>query len=364
MRQGIARNGRRAATARASAGAAILVGAAAAPGAAAHERWFVRSGDVPIRPADVFSGVTLLALATIAAVVGLAWVAGRLAARRRGGAPPLERFGIRSLGNLYAWLPPVLAIHAAIPLIVNGVQLRLFAPNLPLPRDIFGGVLALAQIVVALGFLYGALTRAAAILLAVIGLAGMLFVHPLLVLEHCDLLGIAAFLYITGRGPFSVDALIGRVGHPNLRLLPYAVPALRVLTGLALVVLGFTEKLWNRDLALAFLRDYPFNFTATFPIALSDEQFIVAAGLAEVSMGALLISGFWPRATILLALIPFNLTLPFLGWVELVGHLPTYGTIAVLLIWGTGQDLGPYIRSVELAEAQAEAAAGRERAAA
>lgn len=319
----------------------------------AHERWFVENGDNPVRLADVFTPVTLLALATMGAAVGAAWLAERLVARQRGNLPPLERFGIKSLDNLYAWLPPILAIHAAVPLLVNGVGLHLFAPNLPLPRNLAGGLLAMAQIVVALSFLYGALTRVGAIALAATGLAGMLFFSPLLVLEHCDLLGIAVFLYITGRGPFSVDAQIGRVGHPHLHLLPHAVPALRILTGFAIVVLGFTEKLWNFDLALEFLRAQPFNFTSATPLPLSDERFILVAGLVEVTIGALIISGLWTRAVILLALLPFNLTVPFFGWAELVGHLPTYGTMVVLLIWGAGQDLTPYIRSVEQVEARA-----------
>src|SRR5437763_125670 len=320
-------------------------------GAAAHERWFVQGGAQPVRIGDILSGTTALALVTMGAVVLLAWLSARLVATRRG-LLPFNRLGIASLAHLYAWLPPVLAIHAAVPLIVNGVSLRLFAPNLALPWTLAGGVLALAEIVVALSFLYGAFTRAAAIVLALIGLVGMLFFSPWLVLEHCDLLGIAAFLYIAGRGPYSVDALIGRAGRPNLRLLPYAVPALRVLTGFAIVVLGFTEKLWNRDLALAFLRSYPFNVTQSLPIALSDAQFVVAAGLVEVSIGALIMSGLWTRPVILLTWLPFNLTLPFLGWVELVGHLPTYGTMVVLLLWGAGQDLTPYIRAVERAEAR------------
>jgi hypothetical protein len=37
---------------------------------------------------------------------------------------------------------------------------------------------------------------------------------------------------------------------------------------------------------------------------------------------------------ILLLWVPFNLTLPFLGWRELIGHLPIYGVMALLLIWG------------------------------
>lgn len=330
------------------------------PRAAAHERWFVENGAAPVRWDAVFSGVTLLALAVMGTAVGAAWLAARLVARRPGLQSPFERLGITSLANLYAWLPPVLAIHAAVPLLVSGVELRLFAPNLPLPRTLGGGLLAMAQIIVALSFLYGAFTRAGAILLALTGLAGMFYFHPLLVLEHSGLLGIAAFLYSTGRGPFSVDALIGRRGQLRPRLLPYAVPALRILTGFAVVVLGFTEKLWNFDLARAFLRTHPFNFTSATPITLTDDQFILAAGLVEVTVGILIMSGLWTRLVILVALVPFNLTVPFFGWGELVGHLPVYGALVVLLIWGAGQDLTPYIRSVKEAEASAVALAGHD----
>ncbi len=333
-----------------------------ARGVAAHERWFTAGGDAPVRFEDVSSLVTLLALAVMGGAVGAAWLAERLVERRRRGrlGPPLERLGITGLANLYAWIPPVLAVHAAVPLIVSGVELRLFAPNLELPRTLAGGLLAMAQILVALSFVYGALVRVGAVILALTGAVGMFFFHPLLVLEHCDLLGIAAFLFIVGRGPFSVDALIGRVGHPRLDLLPYAVPALRVLTGFALIVLGFTEKLWNFELAREFVRTHNFNFTTATPFPLGDDAFILIAGLIEVTVGALLLSGRWLRLVILAALVPFNLSLPFFGWAELVGHLPTYGTMVVLLIWGRGQNLAPYIRSVEEAEARAAGAAGRE----
>ncbi len=334
-----------------TAGAAFLLAASARP-ASAHERWFVQGGDAPVEPSAVFSGVTLLALAVIAAAVGAAWLADRLLALR-GEPVPLARLGVAGLTKLYAWIPPVLAIHAAIPLLSNGVTLHLFAPNLALPRTLGGGLLAMAQILVALSFLYGALTRGGAILLALAGLAGLSYFHPLLVLEHSGLLGIAVFLYITGRGPFAVDALVGRLGHPRLDLLPYAVPALRVLTGVSVVVLGFTEKLWNFDLARQFLDEYRFNFTTATPFPLTDDQFILAAGLVEVTVGALLIAGFVTRLVILVALVPFNLSVPFFGWGELVGHLPVYGALVVLLIWGAGQDLAPYLRAVEEAESQA-----------
>ena len=337
-----------------AAGALVTGGTSLAPEAAAHERWFTPGGYAPIRTEEVFTLVTILALGTIAAALAVAWGLDRLAARRRLADPSLAALGLHDIDRLYAWVPPLLALHAAVPLIVSGVELQLFVPNLPLPENIVGLLLALGQIVVALGFLYGAFTRVAAMLLALVGLVGMTLVHPLYVLEHCDLLGIAAFLYLTGRGPYSVDALIGRGRHLRTDLLPFAVPVLRVLTGTSLVVLGFTEKLWNRQLARDFLTLYPINFTNALPITLTDDQFIVVAGLVEVTIGALLISGLWTRTVILVAWLPFNLSVPLFGWVELVGHLPTYGTIAVLLILGTGRQVASSTEPAGRGAAQAQ----------
>jgi hypothetical protein len=62
--------------------------------------------------------------------------------------------------------------------------------------------------------------------------------------------------------------------------------------------------------------------------------FLIMAGTVELTVGLLLMSGAYTRLVILITLVPFNLTLPFLGWRELVGHLPTYGIMALLLIWG------------------------------
>ena len=67
------------------------------------------------------------------------------------------------------------------------------------------------------------------------------------------------------------------------------------------------------------------------------------AGGVEVLFGLLLISGALPQAVVLLAGIPFNATLYFLGNVELVGHLPIYGTMLVLLVLGSDPLLRPRV---------------------
>ncbi|MDQ3426556.1 MAG: hypothetical protein M3477_01870, partial [Gemmatimonadota bacterium] len=151
-------------------------------------------------------------------------------------------------------------------------------------------------------------------------------------------LGIAFFLFAAGRGPLAFDMSLERLHRPVERLMPYAVPVLRVLTGLSIVVVAFTEKLWNLPMGLAFLAEHPFNFFPALGLStIGDSEFLLIAGTVELTFGLLLMSGVFVRLIILALWLPFNLTLPLLGWSELVGHLPIYGIMGLLLIWGEEQ---------------------------
>ncbi len=152
------------------------------PSASAHVRWFTPDANRSLDRSAVFSGVTLLALAAIAATIGGAWLAQRtvtrfrLAARARVlAAPVLGRLelGLPRPADLYPWIAAVLALHTAAILFVRGVERQLFTPNLALPYTLAGGGLALLEIVVAFtlvgGIVVGALTRPAALGLALLG---------------------------------------------------------------------------------------------------------------------------------------------------------------------------------------------------
>jgi hypothetical protein len=111
--------------------AAMLLSFGLAPRASAHERWFVGDGRLPAHFGRDAIGVTLLALGVVAVVVGLAWATARAFA----GCRACEHPGGLAAERLIAWLPPLLAAHAAIPLLVSGVNLRLFAPLYWLPAS-------------------------------------------------------------------------------------------------------------------------------------------------------------------------------------------------------------------------------------
>jgi len=79
---------------------------------------------------------------------------------------------------------------------------------------------------------------------------------------------------------------------------------------------------------------------------MTDLQFVRLAGATEVLFGLLLISGALPQAVVVIAGIPFNATLYFLGDVELMGHLPIYGTMLVLLVLGSDRHLRPLVSTL------------------
>jgi hypothetical protein len=310
-----------------------------------HERWFVDSSSYPLDWASATRPGALAAVGTAVMLLLSATFVWRHTGRRPLVPGPFKLGAdADSLAVLYGAIPLILALHLSVTLFVSGVSLHLFAPNLVLhepgavPIGSFGGaVAALAQIAIGLALFYGALTRIAAALLVALWLGGMLWFGPVLLLEHSIVPGIALTLYIMGRGPFAVDALLHpRLGLPRIRWLANALTPLRIGTGVSLVTLAFTEKLWNLPLGLAFLERYPVNFLPKWGIPLSVEAFLLGAGTVELLAGLLLIANIYVRLGILVLWLPFNLTLAAFGWVELVGHLPIYGAMAVLALWGHG----------------------------
>jgi hypothetical protein len=101
-------------------------------------------------------------------------------------------------------------------------------------------------------------------------------------------------------------------------------------------------------MAVAFLQEHSdFNVAnSLFGLGWTDLQFTRVAGSIEVLFGLFVISGAMPQVAVFAAGIPFNATLWFFGTVELVGHLPVYGAMLVLLVFGSHPQLRPAVRSL------------------
>ena len=301
-----------------------------------HERWFLDESKFPVQFDTWNTSNGLVPVAVAIAITAVATVIYRTRGRHSVVPGPVQ-LGMpwENYVRLLTWVPLVIGVHMGVTLLVSGVSRQLLVPNLELPVNLLGGVLGMIEIAIALSFIYGALARPAAGMLGVIWLIGAIVFGPLRLIEHTEILGIAFFIFATGRGPLAFDMALDRLNKPVARLIPYAVTVLRVALGIGLTVVAFSEKIWNVPMALAFLQDHNFNFFPYIGLtSIDNEKFVLIAGTIELIVGLMLIAGTYVRLVILITLIPFNLTLPFMGWRELVGHLPTYGILALLLLWG------------------------------
>lgn len=315
----------------------MAAGLAGTTTAHAHEKWFVGENAPALEAGGFFSAFSLSA-AAVAAVVTL--IAAWLWKKRDGRdlVPGPERLGAsdESLVRFYGMVPIVVGIHFAVPLLVLGVQGRLFSPNNPLPAP-WNFLIGTAEIGIALSFLYGGLTRLFATALGFLWVVCAARVGWETAFENLHYLGAAVFFYCTGRGPYSIDRMLFPALEPSPALARWGLTALRVSIGAGFAFVAFTEKLANPALAHAFLAKYPLNFTEALGLSMSDQTFIWCAGTTELVIGLFLAFGIFPRVIIFAAWGVINLTLTIFSWVELVGHLPIYGIMAILLVWAPSE---------------------------
>lgn len=295
----------------------------------AHESWFTNARP----PYDWGFAVDPATLLLVAAAVAIA-IAWRVLGAR---LPRPELPFLAPLGRLAPWVPRLLAIHAGVSLLAQAARHTYLSPSLELGHTAAGAALAIAEGVLGVWLVSGFRIRIAAIVVVAAGVLGMISFGVVPIIERMDLLGVALFLALLPPGPDRWGA-----ASTSRRDVFAATFALRMMVGGSLIVLAFTEKLARPDLALAFLDRYPaFNLLQTIGLRVSDVEFIRIAGAFELLFGLLIVSGRLPQAVVIVAGIPFNATLFFLGAEELIGHLPIYGAMLALLVYGSNRELAP-----------------------
>jgi hypothetical protein len=301
-----------------------------------HETWFDH-GDYPT---DWGFAAETLTLAYLGAAV-LATVLVRLLARVYPGVD------VPALGRLAPFMPFAIRLHLAVSM-VGLLSLGFYlSPAMDLQADVAGILLGATMAVVAITMATGWRARWGAALLIAAGPIGMLEFGIWPVLQRVDLLGLGIYVLAVGPGRWSADLETGRAVEPSLTDHARGIWALKVAAGCALIVVAFAEKLATPDLAVQFLADHSeLNVAQQLGIDMSDLEFARLAGGIEVLFGLLLISGALPQAVILIAGIPFNATLWFFGTNELMGHLPIYGTMLAMLVYGSDPRLRPAVSAL------------------
>lgn len=290
---------------------------------ARHVKWFIDSSR---HPTDYSLLLTVPVIAAFAlaglAIAFAAWVQRSVQEPRIFRA--LERF---------AWLGPLaLGVHVGVALVWAATLGFLFVPSLRVQRDELGLALLVVEAACGVLLLVGLGTRFAAVALALLGVLAMMPFNFESILEQVHILGIAIFLFITGRGSMSIDRVLRQQRALKVPEAPaVALTLLRVCMGLGIAFGALTEKLLDPALAGAFLAERPYlNVLAA--AGLSNGQFAYIAGLTELLVGLVILSGQLTRPVIAFGAALFTITLPLFGWLELLGHLPYYGIMLTLFI--------------------------------
>jgi len=307
------------------------------PNVFGHEKWFMETAGHNLRWDLFFRPMPLVFTGVIVAITAAAWFYWNK--RKKSFVPGPPELGARPerRAAFYGLVPAILGVHLAVPLFVGSVQGHLFSPNNQLTGHwIYFVGLALTGL--ALSFFYGGLTRFSAVTLAALWLFGIVLFGVESLLDNIFYLGFAGFFFLAGRGPVSIDRLIIPRFEPPALLMKWAITSLRVGVGLSLTIVAFTEKLANQPLAEKFLSEHQLNFTSFFGVPMSNESFILCAGSVELLVGLWILLGIFNREIILIAWIPINMTLTIFNWAELIGHLPIYGALAVLLVWSYDEE--------------------------
>lgn len=310
--------------------------------AQAHEKWFVSPEQMQqfsqqARP-EVFTsfnpinlGLLVMALIVIGALLAL-----DLALREK-------RIGRETCGKLLSMrdlVPPALGITTGVILIYSGVHRQFFAENLDLMRVDPSWIyfpLSYAQILLGLCLMIGLYTR----LVSLVVLAAYLAVAFLFGfrewLDYIDVIGVALFLAILGRGNFSLDERF------NIRFLDlsqykeYAMPLLRIFVGLDLMVLGINDKFFNPYVAMTVVQEHHLNFMQGLGFTgFSDALFVLGAAAVETSVGLMIVLGIVTRLISVILTVLFTITLVIFGPLELIGHLPIFAAVFALLTMGSG----------------------------
>jgi len=201
-------------------------------------------------------------------------------------------------------------------------------------------LMILIQAIVGLAFIVGASVRTGSLALISLWLLTFVYAGISEALENFWVLGVGIFTIIYGREYFKISKRKVFLNKNFLKYEDYALPILRFLFGFNLLFLGISEKILNPKLSLEFLNTHNWNFMQNFGISwYSDYFFVISAGMVESIIGIFFMLGVITRLNAFFTAIIFSIPLFFVDISELLGHLPYFAILALLLIFGPGNKL-------------------------
>ena len=288
-----------------------------------HVKWFTDPRPHPTRYELLLSWPVIGAFLIALAAAGVAYLIQHRVPEPR---------AVRSLERYAKTGPLALRIALGVSLAAAAIAGWLFVPSLPVERDAAGYAILGVETLCGLLILFGLFTRAAAVVLAILGALAMFPFNVESILEQVHILGIAVFLFITGPGAVSLDTRRrAQRAFAHADAPAAALNLLRIAIGFGIAYGALTEKLLNPPLAQALLDQSPF-LNVLRPLGVSDPLFIWLAGLTELVVGIVVLSGQITRPVMAVGFALFTVTLIVFGLPEFIGHLPFYGIMLMLFI--------------------------------
>lgn len=296
--------------------------------AAAHVRWFVD----PSATVETFEPYRLADVAVLVWIaVALLLIGASVALDTR-----LPNVRIVDTKTRHDFIE-LLRVFTGMAMLLTAYEGAIIAPHL-IAFGTFGTFLLFAQAGIGILLIANRFVRQAAILMMLLHMGVAIKFGLLAAFEYLIIVAIAVFLLINNLPTAALRE----------RFKPYSVDLLRILTGISLITLGFSEKLVGAMMAENFLALYQWNFMQTLGLEFfTDRLFVLSAGVIEVVFGVILVLGTTTRLNVLaLSVVLFASNVLFLiqgeneaAMVEFIGHMPVIGVAVILLLLGSGQRL-------------------------
>jgi uncharacterized membrane protein YphA (DoxX/SURF4 family) len=250
----------------------------------------------------------------------------------------------RTLRSYQPYLGWLLRLATGLPLMGAGFAGYFFSPVVAVE-------MRLVQVTLAFLLLFGLATRLAALAGLLTYAVGLATHFPTLLLSSEYIAGFLGIL-VVGPGQPSADLLLRRLvltdgtimsrfrgvttlGDVLARLgIEKSVAGLpiRLFLGLNFAYLGVTEKWLDPGRAMQVVAKY--DLTAVLP--LSPEMWVFAAGLTELAVGVLILTGTFTRSAAGAGFVVLTTTLFGLPDDPVLAHVTLFGLTSALLITGSG----------------------------
>ena len=299
--------------------------------ASAHVKWFVKESEHLVR-ASQFTFAEPLVQTWVGII--LVCVAMALLMERYLPDPPEKLVTFAQDHTQQAFR--LLKVLIGLALLMTAVKGAIVAPHLS-DKSLYLMILRFIQGGIGVLFIANVAVRFGAVMMVFVYLASTWLFGFVTSLEYFNFLGTALFILLES--------------SPDERKRVYALPVLRIHTGIALGALAWTEKLIDPSLAIRFLEMNQVNFMQALGVHLfTDRVFVLCAGCTELIFALIFVLGLITRInTLALAgfLVSSNLYFFFMGktdeaFLELSGHLPLFAVAIIFILYGGGSRMCLY----------------------